>query len=626
MEKLSQVTEKYERNGWPSLPRPDVKKPAGWDLSLVTAQERIRNHQLSPDGLRLAFIKDDGRFSDIYTLPVPPNPHPGLNNWPSRTSFERELVAYWDDEIPQWSPDGQNLAFCIHGHVYISDKQGQALPKKITDFTGSASSPRWMPDSNGLVISVTRHETDQLLLTDKAGTWPRQLTNSDAGDHWDAQPSPDGLSLAFTYRPFNDLNRLDICMLNLKAGIIHTVYGKPKTRAHDPRWSADGQWLAFLCQEAGRDDLWLVHPNGEGLRQISRLGCDIAQFAWSPDGSQLLVTVNRAGSHDLALLDPFSGILTDLRRGQGLHQNPNWSKNGQFITFEYESPIQPPEILRMDLSSRTVTQLTFSFIPALAACKLVTPEPVSFKSFDGLEIPAFLYRPARPNGAAVLFPHGGPSAQYGYEWDILAQYLVAKGYTYLALNYRGSTGYGLTFEHANYNDWGMGDTQDCLAGARYLGSLPWIDPQRLAIYGGSYGGYLTNCCLARDPEYLFACGIAKYGDANTLSSWALCKRDLRLYTEIFLGHPAHNREIYKKSCPILEASNIQKPILLLHGLEDDTVPPEASEEWAAQLRVHNKTFEYKTYAGEPHGFLRRENILDAYTRIERFLDWYLLPS
>ncbi|MEI8133027.1 MAG: S9 family peptidase, partial [Leptolinea sp.] len=550
---------------------------------------------------------------------------PAAGGWPTHVSTNRALVAYWDDEIPQWSPDSQSLAFCIDGHVHISNSNGRGLPVKITDFTASAWSPRWMPDSNGLIVSVTRNESDQLVLTDISGSWPRQLTNSGTGDHWDARPSPDGKFIAFTFRPFSDLNRLDVCLIDLATGSIHPVYGKPKIRAHQPRWSHDGQWIAFFAQENGHDDLWMAHPNGEDLRQITSLGCDIVQFEWHPDRMQLLATVNRSGAFDLALIDPLTGELTDLRTGTGLHFNPQWSKSGEFITFEYESPIQPPEIYRLDLTTRNLKQLTFSFITALAANKMVMPKNISYKSYDGLEIPAFLYIPEHPNGAAVMYPHGGPSGQACYEWDILAQYLVAKGYTFIAPNYRGSTGYGVEFEHANYGDWGLGDTKDCLYGAKYLVTLPGIDPARLAIMGGSYGGYLTNCCLSRDPDYLFACGIAKYGDANTVSSWALCKRELRLYTEIFLGHPGKNPKVYRESCPIYDVTNVQKPILLLHGLEDQVVPPEGSEEWAAALRKHDKSFEYKTYTGEPHGFLRRENVEDVYTRIERFLDWYLMP-
>jgi dipeptidyl aminopeptidase/acylaminoacyl peptidase len=271
-----------------------------------------------------------------------------------------------------------------------------------------------------------------------------------------------------------------------------------------------------------------------------------------------------------------------------------------------------------------VTQLTFSNPPALAQNKFVTPERVLYKSSDGLEIPGFLFRPDKPNRAAILHPHGGPSSLYAAEWDILAQYLVAKGYTFLAPNYRGSAGFGLQFEHANYGDWGGGDLQDCLAGARYLAQIPGLDSARLAILGGSYGGYMTACALTLDPDYLFACGVAKYGDANLLSSWAQCKRELRLYTEIFLGHPSHDPQLYIERSPVHQVERVKRPVLVLHGLLDDVVPPEASEEWVRALKTHGKIFEYKTYADEPHGFLRRLTQLDAYARIERFLDWHLV--
>jgi len=624
MEKPIKLTEKYERNGWPSLQRPDLKPPTGWNLSLITSLERIRNHRLSPDGGMIAFIKDSESLSDVYLLPV-------KGGWPSRISTNRDLVAYWDDEIPQWSPDSKWLAFTIDSHVHVVPSES-GLPKKITDFSTGSFAPKWMPDSNRLIVGVTRHEADQLVLTDRDGAWPRALTDSPDGDHWDAQPSPDGKSIAFLFRPFNDLNRLDICLIDLESVQTHTLYGKPKVRTHSPRWSPDGKWIAFICQEDGHDDLWMVKLDGEGLHQVTKLGYDIAQFAFSPDGKRIALTVIRQGSFDLFLREQDEGGvlsaskegMTELRTGMGVHSNPNWSPDSKSITFEYESPIQPPDIYRIEIESKTVTQLTFSQSPALAKNKLVMPEIVSYKSYDGLEIPTFLFKPEKPNGAAVLYPHGGPSALYAAEWDDLAQYLLAKGYTYIAPNYRGSTGYGVEFEHANYNDWGVGDTQDCLHGAKFLGKLPNIDPARIAIMGGSYGGYMTICALSRDPEYLFACGIAKYGDSNLYSSWAQCNRELRLYTEIFMGHPSKNREAYIKGSPINDIKNVKKPVLVLHGLLDDVVPPEASEEWVEALKAHGKTFEYKTYPDEPHGFLRRKNQLDAYARIERFLDWYLI--
>ncbi len=136
---------------------------------------------------------------------------------------------------------------------------------------------------------------------------------------------------------------------------------------------------------------------------------------------------------------------------------------------------------------------------------------------------------------------------------------------------------------------------------------------------------MVACCLARDPAYLFCCGVSKYGDAHLATSWAQCSRPLRKYTEMMLGHPGVNSEVYRAGSPIFQVENIQAPVLILHGLLDDIVPPQASEEWVEALRRADKVFEYKTYAGEPHGFLKTQNQRDSYARIERFLDWHLMP-
>lgn len=617
MTNLIELKEKYERNGWPSLPRPDIKPPKGWSLSLLVAQERVRNHQLSPDGKWIAFIKDDGHFSNVYQMP-------SRGGVPAQVSLDRKLVAYWDDEIPQWSPDGKWIAFCQDKHVHIVPVTG-GLPQKLTDFTEAASSPRWMPDSRHLIVTVERHEADQLVITDITGKWPHPLTDSAEGDHWEAEPAPDGKSIAYVLRRFDDLNRSDLCLIDLENGQTRTLYGKAKIRVGRPRFSPDGQWIAFTCEEGGWNDLWLVRPNGEGLHQLSKLAADVVHYEWAADSKKLAITVNHDGAFELGLLSVESGEYHLLRGGKGIHSNPCWSPDEKFLTFEYEDPLHPPEIFRLNLSNGKVEQLTHSFLPALAAVERVMPEAISYRAWDGLEIPAFLYYPTQPNGAAIVHPHGGPSSQYTYEWDILAQYLVAKGYTFIAPNYRGSTGYGIPFEHANYNDWGGKDCEDCIAAAQYLARLPQVDPSRIASMGGSYGGYLTMCVLSRDPYYRFACGIAKYGDSNLISSWAQCNRELRLYSEIFLGHPAKNRAVYEAGSPIYDFHRIKKPVLLLHGLEDTVVPPQASEEIVHELKRLDKVFEYKTYAGEPHGFLMRATQLDAYERIERFLDWYLLP-
>ena len=540
-------------------------------------------------------------------------------------SPDRAKTIYWWDGPPRWSPDGRWLAFTSNGHVQVTPADGRGLPRTLTDFTGGAFSPVWLPDSRGLIVGVARRDGFSLLLTDRDGRWPRALADDNGGDNMEASPSPDDRYVAYTHRPFDDLNRWELRLVEIETGQTRQLTGAPQEKDWAAAWSPDGAIIAFLSQRSGYTEIWLIRPDGEGLHQLTHLGRDVLEFAWSPGGRTLAATVCRDGAVDLLLIDATTGEARDLVAGPGYFATPQWSPDGRFLTVEYENATTPPDIYRVAIDGGRMTQLTFSMPPALASRDLVTPEHLRYRSYDGLEIPALLWRPNRPNGAAILRPHGGPADAYRFQWDALAQYFLAKGYTFFTPNFRGSTGYGREFEHGNYDDWGVGDLQDVLHGAKYLHTLEWIDRARIGILGSSYGGYMVACCLARDPEYLFACGVSKFGDANVYSSWAQCERTTRLYTEMMLGHPRSNWIVYQNASPIHEIANVRAPVLLLHGLEDDIVPPQSSEEWAEALRRHDKVFEYKTYAGEPHGFLRHETEMDWQRRTERFFDWYLRP-
>jgi dipeptidyl aminopeptidase/acylaminoacyl peptidase len=252
-------------------------------------------------------------------------------------------------------------------------------------------------------------------------------------------------------------------------------------------------------------------------------------------------------------------------------------------------------------------------------------ERITFQSSGDLEIEGFLFRPSDTSRPvpAVLYPHGGPTSLYADEWDGHAQYFVDKGYSWLAINFRGSTSYGLEFERANHRNWGLGDVDDCLAAANHLAGLGWVDPGRIAIFGASYGAYLALASVVR-PDNPFACAVSKYGDCDILTSWAQGDRTGVEDLERMMGHPSENHDGYIAASPIHEIGRITKPILIAHGERDARVDPRQSQELVDALDRVGATYEYITYPTEGHGLLRREPQLHFYQRLERFLDWYLM--
>jgi dipeptidyl aminopeptidase/acylaminoacyl peptidase len=611
-----QLAAKYERNHWPATPRPDLEPPDGWTLPMMAAATlgRVRDHTPSPDGRRIAFIWDRDDRSDVYVMDAG-------GGWPRPVTFDREVMPYWSDDPPQWSPDGAWLAYASAGHAWVVSASGGA-PRKVTDFTTNGASPRWLPDGDSLLVTVLHRERGCILLTDREGSWPRPVS---VGPGHDLSPtsSPAGRYVAYVHQPLDDLTQTDIMLADLDSGDARPVTDTPARNNRQPCWSPDGSRLAYISDRSGYYELYVFDVATGAERRITRVEHDLSHPAWSPDGRQVLCIINRNGAFDIVMVDAESGAMSDVRAAYGVHTRPQWL-DADTITFEYEDPSHPPELFRLDPASGQAEQLTFAGPPALDRLNLVAPERVSYTSFDGLAIPAFLYRPAQPNGAAILYPHGGPTSQYVLEFDLVAQYYVAKGYTWLAPNFRGSTGYGIEFTRANFDVWGVDDLKDCLHGANYLAGLEGIDPARIAIFGASYGSYMAVAALACDPEYRFACGVAKYGDCNILTSWAEGDQGGREDLERMMKHPSLNREAYRAGSPVWQVANIEKPLLIVHGLKDEIVHPLQSEELVEALKRHDKPFEYKTYAEDAHGILHRANWLDFQARMERFLDWHLM--
>lgn len=610
------IKARYERNGWPAQKRPDVKPVGAWSIEMIASISRPRAHVLSPDGAQIAFYWDIADSSDLYVMS-------SAGGWATRLTFDREPVAYWSDEPPQWSPDGKWIAYTNNGHVWVIASDG-GKPKKISAFSTGASTPRWLPDSQGLLVTISIDEHARIMLTDREGKLPRLLTQGENGHDHSPTVSPDGKQFVYVHQPRDDFNRSDLMLCDIETATCTTLTGTAQIHDRSPQWSPDGKTIVFASERSGYNELFLLDVASKDIRQLTQHKQDVVEYVWSPDSAQLLCTMNDNGAFNLVLVTAKDGQMRDLSIGKGVHGYPQWFPDGEHFTCEFEDFRTPPDIYRGVIASGETTQLTFSKPPVFNQLKQVEPEHIYYQSLDGKQIPAFLYKPEKPNGAAIVHPHGGPTSAYILEWDAWAQYFVAKGYTWIAPNFRGSTGYGVPFERDNHGVWGIEDTEDCLAAADYLASLDWIDKERIGIYGASYGSYMAVCALAYDDQYRFALGVAKYGDCNILSSWAQGDLIGREDLERMMQHPTKNQKGYRDGSPIWKADNIQKPLLVSHGLLDDRVHPLQSEELLEGLKRHDKTFEYISYPDEGHGFLRRKTKIDFYSRLERFIDWYLL--
>jgi dipeptidyl aminopeptidase/acylaminoacyl peptidase len=613
---------KDEHHGVRAQPRSDAPRPSHWRLEPIAHTPRPHSLTLSPDRRTAAFIQDGDDCSDVWLLDLE-----APEAVPRRLTTGRDPVPYWEDTAPRVSPDGTTVAYAEAGHVWLVPAAG-GPPRKLVE----GGSPRWI-SGDRLLVDVEREEdrTTRLAVVDVADAWPRRLATEHGdldshGDEGEASPSPDGTEVAYTFTPRASQGRSsEIRVASLDTGEVRRLTGVPDMHDGGPEWSPDGRTIAYASERSGFYELHLVGRDGADDRQLTGAGADHSDHDWHPDGTRIVAARGERNRFHLVSVDAGDGSATRLATG-GVWDTVGWTAGGDAIGV-YHDHATPPELRRVAPGQEP----SAAHAPAPAAVKsapFAALEDVVYESFDGLEIPAFLMRPRNASAdnpaPAIVYPHGGPTDCYADEWDGHAQYFVDKGYAWLAINFRGSTGYGRDFERGNHGVWGVDDTKDCLAAADYLRTLDWVDGDRLGIFGASYGSYMSLCAVTDDPEHRFRCGVPKYGDCDITTSWAQGDRSGVQDLERMMGTPAEAREAYIAGSPYHRLENVRAPLLIAHGERDERVSPKQSEQLVERLRELGKTFEYVTYPTEAHGLLRVGPQLDFYRRLERFLDWHLM--
>jgi dipeptidyl aminopeptidase/acylaminoacyl peptidase len=313
---------------------------------------------------------------------------------------------------------------------------------------------------------------------------------------------------------------------------------------------------------------------------------------------------------------------------QGVCEDLVLSADGTRAAFARISATEPWQVWTLDIATGDArVALTTTF--GVPAGELVEPELIRIPAADG-DIPCFVYRPRGARGPvpAVLYPHGGPEGQSRPAFSAHLTHLAALVHNGMALvvpNIHGSTGYGRAWQAAIHKDWGGIDLRDLRAISEWMTKQADFDQKRLAVYGGSYGGFATLLCVTRIPD-LWRCAVDVFGVANLITMLENAQPNWRRFLARWIGDAERDREKLVERSPITHIENVRCPMLILQGENDPRVPQEESDQVVERLRALGRRVEYVVYPGEGHGFTKRANAVDAYSRIVKFLTRELLET
>jgi dipeptidyl aminopeptidase/acylaminoacyl peptidase len=523
---------------------------------------------------------------------------------------------------PRFSPDGTMLAYALDMdgsesyHIVIHDLTTN-VSTDLTPQIAYAHQPNfsWSPDCKMLAVLSDKHGQFALHLLPVDGTPGRMIKNV-FHPCWDVTWSPDGQWIAIEAESTASDRSIYVMPIHRprktgkgKAAKVATT--ELKLNAQHPAWSPDSKFLAFSGENGEWHDIGLFNVETQEITWVNESAGDDTQPAWSRSGN-IIGWIHSEGAKTSFQFKKGSAAVEEKKVGDGVLSFPQFTSEG--VVILYEDPNHPCDLWKINLEDGSTRQLTKSLEDDL---DFIPPAEVWYAGKDGTQIPALLYG-AKDSARAVIDIHGGPNWNLQFSWNPVLSFMAAQGWTALAPNYRGSTGYGKKWQNASRYDMGGVDTDDCAAGAKYLIENGFADEDKIAVTGRSHGGFLTMTCMTMYPE-LFAVGSAVVPFLNWLKSHKNSREDLQHWNIENMGDPEDNRELWIARSPYFFLDKVNAPVQMICGGNDPRCPASDSIDARDKLVELGREVELLLYKEEGHSFLDVENVIDAEVKRVEFL-------
>ena len=573
----------------------------------------------SPDSRKIAFFASREGRSAVWTYDLASGGLTRVADY-DRTNRFVSKAGNW----LAWSPDGSRLAFA-----------GTLEPARSGDDPYVTSRIQYKTRT-----SLADDRRIHIYVVNAEGSTPKQLTSGDY-DHHSIDWGGDGSEIVFLSNREPDpdaTHNYDIYAVAVATGRERRITRTPGVEM-EPRVSPDGGWIAYAATtrpvttiDSVAEDahLFVVAASGGAPQELNHaLDRRSGAPEWTPDAQAILYTAADRGKTVLYRVSVKGGASVALIDRRAQVGGFSMARDG-LVALTMSDPATPREVYRFrpDASLQPLTTLNSAVVKEWT---LVTPETLAFRSFDGTEIEAWYYppagveKPARASTPLILSIHGGPHGMYGYGFNPAFQMHAGRGYATLAVNPRGSSGYGQAFSDGTLLNWGGGDYKDLMAAVDHVVKVkPEIDPHRLGVMGGSYGGFMTNWVITQTTR--FKAAVSSASVSNLVSFYGTSLYQDLVHAE-FDGFPWDgNFDLLWKWSPLAHVRNAVTPTLFIHGELDHDVHITEAEQMFTALRRRGVDATLARYPREGHGFREPKHLLDRSERALAWFDKYLKPA